>query len=121
MTQMNTVALMTLLFSSSAIGLYAALAHFLFSHLSKPVQDKALSIMSSVVPAVEQTAQNFSGPQKQQEALRVFNVLCDEVGLKVSPTMAQTLLEQSVYAINQLDGYSKTQVLPVAVKATANG
>lgn len=111
MSQEQVTTLVTLLFSSSAIGLYAAVAHFLFSKLKPSDQARAKELMGSVVAAVEQTAQNYSGPQKQQEALRQFGILSQEVGLRVSPTLAQTVLEEAVFAVNQLSGYAKTQQL----------
>ena len=64
-------------------------------------QDRVKAIVRSVVMAVEQTCVMMAGPDKKGEAVRLISGLLAEHGLKVSPAMLDTLIEQAVYVVNQ--------------------
>lgn len=75
--------------------------------------DKIKSIVRSAVSAVEQTCSAMQGPDKKSEAVRLIGTLLNEHGMKVSPTMLDTLIEQAVLLINQGQDPQMTQQVPV--------
>jgi LL-H family phage holin len=59
------------------------------------------NIVQMAVQCVEQAAPALSGADKREQALSLVSTLLGQAGIKASPELISTLIESSVFAMNQ--------------------
>ena len=84
-----------------------------------PAQKRAIveQIVSTVVPAIEQTADDtMSNPEKKKAAVDLASSMLTHLNLNVAPDMLSGMIEATVFALNQSKNASTvvTQASPLA-------
>ncbi len=98
-----------------------ALAALVYQRLLQglPAQKRAIveQIVNTVVPAIEQTADDtMSSPQKKAAAMDLASSMLTHLNVQVSPDILSGMIEATVFALNQSKNASTvvTQASPLA-------
>jgi hypothetical protein len=91
-----------------------------------PAQKRAIveQIVGTVVPAIEQTADDtMSNPEKKKAAMDLASSMLGHLNLNVSPDMLSGMIEATVFALNQSKNAPVvvTQASPLATNKAVAG
>lgn len=89
--------------------------NYLIPRLPAAQQARAKAIVSSVVRAVEQQSASLAGADKKAKAVQDIETILTSLKISVPSTLINTLIESSVYEINQIQTTGNVgTVAPVA-------
>jgi Bacteriophage holin of superfamily 6 (Holin_LLH) len=94
--------------------------NYLLPKLPAAQQARAKAIVSSVVSAVEQSSTSLAGADKKAKAVQDVESILTALKISVPSTLINTLIESSVYEINQAQTTGNVTPAPAPINWTAD-